>query len=113
MCRQVSWRFVVLPFFGVAFVWSYFSAVRPQPKAVPVSPIMTEEGQQVAFDKGTFQFRELTKRLPIQAPWPSGQQLQQAFQRYGLDRNTPSRVVPVEIAANVYLVGQDRFDNLT
>jgi glyoxylase-like metal-dependent hydrolase (beta-lactamase superfamily II) len=74
---------------------------------------MTEEGQQVAFDKETFQFRELTKRLPIQEPWPSGQRLQQAFQRYGLDRNTPSRVVPVEIAANVYLVGQDRFDNLT
>src|SRR5207249_11805701 len=98
---------------GVAFVWSYYAANRPQPSAVPVSFSTTEEGQRVAFDKGTFQSRELTKRLPIQEPWPSGQQLQQAFQRYGLDRNTPARVVPVEIAANVYLVGQDRFDNLT
>lgn len=113
MDSQISRRFVIVPLFGVAFVWSYFSAVRPQPGAVPVSYILTEEGQQVAFDKGTYQYRELTKRLPIREPFPSGPQLQQAFQRYGLDRNPPSRVVPAAIAPNVYVVGQDRFDNLT
>jgi glyoxylase-like metal-dependent hydrolase (beta-lactamase superfamily II) len=112
MRRQVSRRFVVMPFFGAVFVWSYFSAVRPQP-VVPVSCITTEEGQQVAFDKETYQFRELAKRLPIQEPWTWGPKLQQALQRFGLDQNTPRRVVPAEIATNVYLVGQDRFDNLT
>jgi hydroxyacylglutathione hydrolase len=113
MSKQVSRRLIVAAFFGVALAWSYFSAVRPQPRVVPVSSIATEDGQRVAFDKETYQFRELTKQLPIQEPWPSGQQLPQAFQRYGLDRNAPSRVVPVEIAPNVYLVGQDRLSNLT
>ena len=102
-------RRVVIPLLVVMTLgWSYFSAVRVQRTVPRVKTLTTEEGQQVSFDKETYQFRELTKRLSLQEPWPSGSQLQQAFQRYGLDQNTPGRVVPVEIASNVYLVGQDR-----
>jgi metallo-beta-lactamase class B len=113
MSKQVRRRPIVVAFFGAALAWSYFSAVHPQPRVVPVSSIATEEGQRVAFDRETYQFRELTKQLPIQEPWPSGSQLPQAFKRFGLDRNVPSRVVPVEIVPSVYLVGQDRLSNLT
>jgi glyoxylase-like metal-dependent hydrolase (beta-lactamase superfamily II) len=73
----------------------------------------TEEGQRVAFDQSTFQSRELSKRLPPSQPWPAGQAFEQVLRRFGLDRNTPSRIVPVEIAAKVYLVGQDQLSNLT
>jgi hypothetical protein len=42
----------------------------------PVSAITTEEGQRVAFDRSTYQFRELTKKLPPQRSrgvrWPGG-----------------------------------------
>jgi glyoxylase-like metal-dependent hydrolase (beta-lactamase superfamily II) len=78
-----------------------------------MSTITTEEGQKVAFDRGTFQIRELTKRVPPQEAWPGGAALRQALERYGLNQNTPARVVPVEIAPGVYLVGQERLSNLT
>jgi len=106
-------RSVVVPLFVFALGWSYFSAIRPQVEIPSISTMVTEEGQRVAFDSSTFQPRELTKRLPLSQPWPAGQEFEQALHRLELDRNAPSRVVPVEIAAKVYLVGQDRLSNLT
>lgn len=79
----------------------------------PVSTITTEEGQRVAFDRGTYQFRELTKKLPPQEPWPTGPAARQALERYGLTQNLPDRVAPSQIARGVYLVGQERLSNLT
>ncbi len=79
----------------------------------PVATVTTEEGQRVAFDRGTFQFRELTKRLPPQEPWPGGPAARQALERYGLAQDAPARAVPVELARGVYLVGQERQSNLT
>ena len=79
----------------------------------PVSTITTEEGQRVAFDRGTYQMRELTKRVPPQDPWPSGSAMRETLERYGLNQNLPARVVPVEIARGVYLIGQERLSNLT
>jgi glyoxylase-like metal-dependent hydrolase (beta-lactamase superfamily II) len=84
-----------------------------QRRVPPVSSITTEEGQRVAFDEGTFQLRELTKRIPPEEPWPAGGVLRQALDRYGLHRDAPRREVPVEIAPGVYLVGQERQSNLT
>lgn len=78
-----------------------------------VSTLITEEGQRVAFDRGTYQIRELTKRLPPQEPWPTGGAMHPALDRYGLNQYAPARVVPVEIAGGVYLVGQERLSNLT
>ncbi len=84
-----------------------------QRKVPEVSATITEEGQRVAFDHSTYQFRELTKKLPLQEAWPRGPALREALERYGLHQNTPARQVPVEIARGVYLVGQERNSNLT
>jgi hydroxyacylglutathione hydrolase len=113
MGRHVIQRGAVVPLFLIALGWSYLSAVRPQAEILPISTMGTEEGQRVAFDQSTFQSRELSKRLPPSQPWPAGQAFEQVLRRFGLDRNTPSRIVPVEIAAKVYLVGQDQLSNLT
>ncbi len=105
-CARVDRRLLLLALFGGLLGWAQ--------RSVPaVSDITTEEGQRVAFDQGTYQARELTKRLPLEEAWPSGPAMRQALQRYGLDQNTPARVVPAEIARGVYLVGQQRLSNLT
>ena len=84
-----------------------------QQQIAPISGVTTEEGQRVSFDRGTYQSRELTKRLPLQEPWPGGAAARPALERYGLHQNTPNRVVPAMIARGVYLVGQERQSNLT
>jgi glyoxylase-like metal-dependent hydrolase (beta-lactamase superfamily II) len=91
---------------------SFVRAARTIP---PVQPIRTEEGQIVVFDRGTWQMRELTKKLPLDEPWPSGAATAAALAKYGIDRNPPPRAIPVPalIAPDVYLVGQDRVSNLT
>lgn len=89
--------------------------VRGARTIAPVQPIRTEEGQMVVFDRGTWLMRELTKKLPLDEPWPSGAAVAKAFAKYGLDRNPPPQAIPVpaQIAPDVYLVGQDRVSNLT
>jgi glyoxylase-like metal-dependent hydrolase (beta-lactamase superfamily II) len=99
--------------FFTALGWSYFAA---GPSAVsPVRPLLTEEGQQVVFDRGTFQRRELSKRLPLEDAWPVATEMVKALARYGLDEVKLARAIPVpaRIATGVYLVGQDRVNNLT
>jgi len=104
-------RWLPVSLFLAALAWS----AMPQRRVVPVKPILTEEGQLVVFDRVTWQYRELAKRLPLDDAWPSGAAVGQALARYGLDRNTPEKAIPVpaEIAPDVYLVGQDRVSNLT
>ena len=99
-------RFLLLGLFALLLGWA-------QQSVAPVSAITTEEGQRVSFDQGTYQLRELTKKLPPEEPWPRGPAMKEALARYGLDRNTPARVVPAQIARDVYLVGQERLSNLT
>jgi glyoxylase-like metal-dependent hydrolase (beta-lactamase superfamily II) len=85
------------------------------PSLPPVSPILTEEGQLVVFDRTTFQFRELSKKVPIDDPWPTGKEMARALERFLPDRNLPPEKIPVpaRIATDVFLVGQDRVNNLT
>jgi len=113
MIRREFHRLVIASLFLMGFGWSFLSAVQESHSVTAVSTVMTEEGQRVAFDKETYQFRELTKRLPVLDPWPSGRELERAIERFGLNRRPSIRTVPVRIAATVYLVGQDRLDNLT
>src|SRR5438552_3110522 len=72
--------------------------------------IRTDEGQSVAFNRGTYMQRELAKVLPLDAPWPAGAELAKALARYGLNQSKLPQVPPMpsRIAAGVYLVGQDR-----
>jgi metallo-beta-lactamase class B len=103
-------RVLIAPLFLAGLVWAYQSTISP------VGPVLkTEEGQSVVFDRSTFQARELTKKLPVSEPWPSGSQMREVLQRYGLADNTPPPAIPVpaRIAADVYLVGQDHVSNLT
>ena len=102
-------RIPALALFLIALAWSYQNSIEP------VKPLRTEDGQQVVFDRITWQLRELSKKVPPQEAWPSGAALQEAFARYGLDRNTPPKAIPVpaRITSDVYLVGQDRVSNLT
>ena len=108
-------RWTLAPLFSAALVWSYFSIARADRGVPPVNPIRTEEGQMVVFDRGTWQSRELTKKLPLDQPWPSAAAMTKALAQYGLDKNPPPQAIPVpaHIAGDVYLVGQDRVSNLT
>jgi len=101
--------------FFLGLAWAYFSSNAAQRSVAPVAPILTEEGQLVVFDKITFQLRELAKKLPLDDPWPQGQEMERALERFGLAKNLPPQAIPVpaEIAPGVYLVGQDRVSNLT
>jgi glyoxylase-like metal-dependent hydrolase (beta-lactamase superfamily II) len=89
----------------------------PAGQTVPPLPgIRTEEGQLVAFQRMTYQQRELSKVLPLDQPWPSGPELGKALERYALKRDTlqPTQPMPSQIFADIYLVGQEhRSTNLT
>lgn len=68
-------RLVVAPLFLIAFAWA------AQRNIAPVKPLLTEEGQLVVFDKGTYQDRELTKRIPVDEAWPRGQAFERALEK--------------------------------
>jgi len=82
-------------------------SVRSDRAVSPLQVQITEEGQRVVFDRYTWQRRELTKRLPLDQPWPNENDIGAAFTKYGLDKPpvpefipTPARILP-----DVYLVG--------
>ena len=108
-------RATLVSVFVVLLVGAYRSAVKAQQGVPQLHGIRTEEGQLVAFNRSTYQQRELAKRLSPDAPWPTGPDLAKALARFGLDRNTPPRSLPMpsSIVPDVYLVGQDHFTNLT
>jgi glyoxylase-like metal-dependent hydrolase (beta-lactamase superfamily II) len=101
--------------FSSALLWAYLSAARAQKAVPPLQQLVTEEGQRVAFDRSTWQARELTKQVPLDQPLPAGAARQEALAKYGLVDNAPPVAIPVpaRIAKDVYLVGQDRVSNLT
>ena len=106
-------RVLLAALFSTALGWGYFAA--GQIAVGPVRPILTEEGQQVVFDKSNFQRRELCKRLPLEDAWPAATEMVKALERYGLAEVKLARAIPVpaRIATGVYLVGQDHVSNLT
>ena len=110
MRMHVSPRWIMVPVFLAALAWAFENSI---PAIHPV--LTTEEGQQVAFDRFTWQYRELAKKLPVTEAWPSGPAMQEALQRFGLRENAPQQAIPVpaRITSDVYLVGQDRVSNLT
>ena len=65
----------------------------------------TEEGQTVVYDKYTWQRRELAKRLPLDQPWPTSEDLSATFHKYDLDKPTVEyEFAPARIMQDVYLV---------
>ncbi len=65
----------------------------------------TEEGQSIVYDEYTWQRRELTKRLPLDQPWPRESDIQAVFGRFGLDKPSVQYVfAPARITRDVYLV---------
>jgi len=110
MHAPASPRWIVAPLFLGILGWAFESSIPP------IHPVLTtEEGQSVAFDRFTWQHRELAKMLPISDAWPTGADFQNALRKYGLAEGAPAEAIPVpaRIAADVYLVGQDRVSNLT
>jgi hypothetical protein len=93
-----------------ALGWAFESTI---PSIHPV--LTTEEGQQVVFDRFTWQHRERAKKLPVSEPWPGGRDMRDVLKRYSLSENAPADAIPVpaRITSDVYLVGQDRVSNLT
>lgn len=75
--------------------------------ALPLQVQVSEEGQRVAFDRYTWQRRELAKRLPLTDAWPAEPELSAAFAKYGLDQPpVPDAIAtPTLIVPDVYLVG--------
>jgi len=100
-------RLVLASFFSFALVLGY-RASAPQ-----LEGIRTEEGQLVAFPGGTFLQRELSKKLPLEEPWPNGPVTTALQQRFSLTAPPRSLAMPSRIAGDVYLVGQSDLSNLT
>jgi len=67
---------------------------------------VTEEGQHVVFDLYTLQRRELSKRLPLDQPWPDDEHLPSVFAKYGLNEMGKAEHIPVPsmILPDIYLV---------
>jgi glyoxylase-like metal-dependent hydrolase (beta-lactamase superfamily II) len=107
---KIHRRTLIAPLFLLALAGSYRSATR-LPK---LQGIQTDEGQEVAFDGGAYRGRELAKKLPLDEPWPSGQEMAKALQRFGLAANPPKTpTMPSQILGDVYLIGQSQISNLT
>jgi glyoxylase-like metal-dependent hydrolase (beta-lactamase superfamily II) len=105
---RVRSRWFTVPLFLAALGWAFESTIPP------IHPVVTtEEGQQVVFDRFTWQYRELTKKLPVSDPWPKD--MQETLKRYGLAENAPPDAIPVpaRITSDIFLVGQDHVSNLT
>src|SRR5215472_8948402 len=95
MRKRIRRRLVLGPLFLALLGWTYFATAAASHNAAPLKPLLTEEGQQVVFDKGTFQSRELSKRLPLQEAWPRGSEMEKALERFGLAQMNLGRTVPV------------------
>ncbi|MEO8658352.1 MAG: MBL fold metallo-hydrolase [Bryobacteraceae bacterium] len=107
-------RLILASIFVVLLVSGYGLATA-QGRPARVRALLTEEGQHVVFDRFTWQFRELTKQIPPDQPWPTGEDLQNSLSKHGLKDGAPEQAIPVpaEIERDVYLVGQDHVSNLT
>jgi glyoxylase-like metal-dependent hydrolase (beta-lactamase superfamily II) len=83
-------------------------ATADAPTRGALTPLTTEEGQRVVYDRYTWQRRELCKRLPLSEPYPAweGPAIEAAFKRFGLDNAPVPTAIPTpsQITADVYLV---------
>ena len=115
MSLVFSRRYILAPAFVFGRGWSSFQSAGAQRSVEPVKPLVTEEGQLVVFDGGTWQLRELSKKLPLNEPWPQGAGMSKTLERFELVLKPPEQPIPMPavIAKDVYLVGQDRLSNLT
>ncbi len=70
---------------------------------------VTEEGQHVAFDGYTWQYRELAKVLPLDQPWPPDDKIDPVLARYGLDKSPVAKYIPspARILSDVYLLASE------
>lgn len=88
-----------------------------QPEIRPLAGVITEENQRVVFDQIIWQYRELSKRLPLAERWPqTPPDIQQALAKHQLNQRTPPKAIPVpaRIVRDVYLIGQEHIvGNLT
>lgn len=76
-------------------------------RAPPIESQLTEEGQRVAFDRYTWERRELAKRLPLTEPFPDEASIGPYLKRFGLDANplvAGPIPVPRMIVPGLYLV---------
>jgi len=82
------------------------AADRSSSEAVAALPTaQTEEGQTVVYDKYTWQRRELAKRLPLDQTWPSENDINAVFTKYGLEKSSIQyEFIPARITRDVYLV---------
>ncbi len=69
----------------------------------------------MAMNNGAWRQRELVKKLPLDQDFPAGKDLAVTLERYGLTRRQGPQNLPMpsRIVTGVFLVGQDRFTNLT
>ena len=56
-------RVVLFGVFVTGLGWAYLATAGAPSGVPPIGTILTEEGQLVAFDKSTWQLRELAKRV--------------------------------------------------
>lgn len=76
-------------------------------RARAIETQLTEEGQRVAFDRYTWERRELAKRLPLTEPFPDEASIGPYLKRFGLDAKplvAGPIPVPRMILPGLYLV---------
>jgi glyoxylase-like metal-dependent hydrolase (beta-lactamase superfamily II) len=78
----------------------------PTPLRAPMlACTVTEEGQRVAIDAYSWNRRELTKRLPLDTPWPAETEIAAALAAHGIAAQREIGLpVPRTIVPGVYLV---------
>lgn len=82
--------------------------------AVPeLATRVTEEGQPVAFDRYTWERRELDKHLPPDQPWPGEGEVSTTYERLVPKEARAARFieVPAHVLGDIYLVNSE--PNLT
>lgn len=86
---------------------SVAATARGEGEISPLPSSVTEEGQRVVFDGYSWQRRELTKRLPLDQPWPVEDDIGAVLSKYGLDKIPIPATIPTPalIVPGVYLVG--------
>jgi len=103
-----------LPCFLLALFAGLLSRAAAADATVPdMATRTTEEGQTVAFDRYTWERRELDKHLPPDQAWPAEGEISRAFERFvPKDARAAKFIeVPARVLGDIYLVNSE--PNLT